>query len=163
YLGGSNDDIGVSIAIDGAQNVYVTGVTSSTNFPTVGPLQATNRGGDHDVFVAKVNAAGNALTYSTYLGGSGDDVALSIAVDDSGNAYVAGGTDSTNFPTANPLQPTNDGKVDAFVIEFNLDGSALLYSSYLGGSDDDFAFGIALDNLGNLYVAGSTASTNFPT
>ena len=163
YLGGSADDYGYGIAVDSSGNAHVTGFTGSTDFPTVNPLQATNHGGG-DAFVAKLNAAGSALVYSTYLGGSSYDDAQGIAVDSSGNAYVTGITQSTDFPTVNPLQASyGGGSADAFVAKLNAAGSALVYSTYLGGSDLDYGYGIAVDSSGNTYVTGRTASTNFPT
>jgi hypothetical protein len=127
YLGGSSEDSGHGIAVDAADSAYVTGITASTDFPTVNPLQAANKtaNGDGTAFVAKLNAAGSALVYSTYLGGSYFDQGNGIAVDDAGNAYVAGGTESTDFPTANPLQPSYGGTVassgsgDAFVAKIS--------------------------------------------
>jgi len=164
YLGGSGEDRGDSVAVDSSGNVYVAGFTLSTNFPTASPLQATYRGGVTDAFVAKLNAAGSALVYSTYLGGSGEDNSTGIAVDPSGNAYVTGVTTSTNFPTASPLQATGGGSyTDAFVSKLNAAGSALVYSTYLGGGSGDYGQGIAVDSSGNAYVTGVTASTNFPT
>ncbi len=165
YLGGNNYDQGVGIAVDASGNAYVTGYTISTDFPTMNPVQPTYAGGQSDAFVAKLNASGSALVYSTYLGGSGDDDGLGIAVDSSGNAYITGQTSSDDFPTKNPLQPTSAGGMggDAFVTKLNTSGSALVYSTYLGGSDDDGGFGIAVDGLGNAYVTGGTASTDFPT
>jgi hypothetical protein len=162
YLGGSGEDQGYGITVDSSGSAYLTGRTSSTNFPTMNPLQAANAG-IRDAFVAKFNPAGSALVYSTYLGGSGDDGAYGIAVDGSGNAYVTGYTFSTDFPTVNPLQAANAGIRDAFVAKFNLIGSALVYSTYLGGSDYDLGLGIAADSSGNTYVTGWTQSTNFPT
>ncbi len=162
YLGGSNNDYGNAIAVDGHGNVYVTGDTYSTDFPTVSPLQASPHGG-RDAFVAKLNPSGTALVYSTYLGGGGTDRSEGIAVDGSGNAYVIGITTSTNFPTANPLQPTNHGAGDAFVAKLNASGSALVYSTYLGGTAIDYGRSIAVDGAGNAYVTGYTASVNFPT
>jgi hypothetical protein len=108
YLGGSDTDGGGGIAVDTSGNAYATGATYSTNFPTANPLQAANQGLG-DAFVAKLNAAGSALVYSTYLGGSGDESGQGIAVDPSGNAYITGQTTSTNFPTANPVQAANGG------------------------------------------------------
>jgi hypothetical protein len=113
--------------------------------------------------VTKVNPAGSALLYSTYLGGSGGDVGLGIAVDGSGNAHVTGTTGSANFPTANPIQPASGGIFDAFVTKVNPAGFALLYSTYLGGSGSDFGLGIAVDGSGNAYVTGGTGSATFPT
>src|SRR5262249_10869756 len=114
-------------------------------------------------FVLKLNAAGSALLYSTYLGGSGDDHAEAIAIDAAGAAYVAGSTNSTNFPTVTPVQATNAGGVDAFVAKLSASGSSLVYSTYLGGRDADVATGIPVDTSGNAYVGGETASTNFRT
>jgi hypothetical protein len=148
--------------VDSSGNAYVTGSTHSTNFPTANPLQAS-KGDRGDAFVTKLNATGSAVVYSTYLGGNGSDIGLGIAVDSSGNAYVTGLTDSTNFPTANPLQASNGGGLDAFVATLNAAGSALVYSTYLGGSGTDGGRGVAVDSLGNAYVTGSTRSTNFPT
>jgi hypothetical protein len=161
YLGGSMNDYGYGIAVDSAGNAYVTGPASSTDFPTASPLQPT--GGYDDAFVAKLNAAGSALVYSTYLGGSSGDSGTGVAVDSAGNAYVTGYTYSTNFPTASPLQPANGGGFDAFVTKLNAAGSALVYSTYLGGSDRDDGYSIAVDSAANAYVTGETWSTNFPT
>ncbi|WP_164928934.1 SBBP repeat-containing protein [Gloeobacter violaceus] len=119
YLGGNDYDFGTSIAVDGAGNAYVTGYTYSTNFPAANALQPTIKG-TNDVFVSKLNASGNALVYSTYLGGSDDDDYTGIAVDEAGNAYVEGNTASTNFPTANALQLTNKGKSDVFVSKIDI-------------------------------------------
>ena len=162
YLGGSGEDSGTGIAVDSAGDAYVTGSTTSTNFPTMNPLQPAN-GGGYDAFVIKLNSTGSALVYSTYLGGSGSDSGTGIAVDSAGNAYVTGGTSSTNFPTFDPLQPANGGGGDAFVSKLNPSGSALVYSTYLGGSGGDNGFGIAVDSAGNAYVTGITESTDFPT
>jgi hypothetical protein len=162
YLGGDSGDGGYGLAVDGSGNAYVTGITSSTNFPTASPLQPAI-GGSGDAFVAKLNAAGSALVYSTYLGGNAGDGSEAIAVDASGNAYVTGYTLSTNFPTASPLQAIQGGFHDAFVAKLNTAGSALLYSTYLGGRTTDYGNGIALDASGNAYLTGYTDSTNFPT
>jgi hypothetical protein len=163
YLGGSGDEWGNGIAVDSAGNAYVAGNTNSTNFPTVNPLQPNYGGGNDDAFVAKINPTGSALVYSTYLGGSGDDGGFGIAVDSAGNAYVTGYTMSTNFPTESPFQKRKDGSGDAFVSKLNPTGSALFYSTYLGGGSYDQANGIAVDSAGNAYVTGWTDSTNFPT
>jgi RHS repeat-associated protein len=162
FLGGTGTDYGVAIAVDGSGNADVAGYTLSTNFPTVSPLQTANAGGK-DAFLAKLTAAGSALVYSTYLGGSGDDVANGIAVNGSGNAYVTGLTQSTNFPTVNPFQLTAGGGGDAFVAQVNVAGSGLAYSTYLGGSGYDYGQGIVVDNSGNALIAGGAGSTNFPT
>lgn len=162
YLGGSGDDMGNAIAVDSGGNAYVTGDTYSTDFPTVGPLQSKNAGGD-DAFVAKLNAAGTALLYSTYFGGSSSDAAYGIAVDSAGSAYLAGSTLSTDLPTVNPTQGKSAGSFDAFVAKVGPSGASLWFSTYLGGSGDDFGQGIAVDNAGNAYVTGQTASTDLPT
>ena len=163
YLGGSGADFGQGIAVDSSGNAYVTGATQSTNFPvTAGSLQQINKGSS-DAFVAKVNFTGEALVYSTYLGGTQADVGQSIQVDSSGNAYVAGYTFSPDFPLQGPIQHTIGGGADAFVAKLNATGTALTYSTFLGGSGDDRAYGIALDSTLNAYITGSTISTNFPT
>jgi hypothetical protein len=162
YLGGRDGDSGQSIAVDSSGDAYVTGYTSSDDFPTVNPLEASNHG-DFDVFVAKLNPLGSALVYSTYLGGSGVDYGYGVAVDSSGSAYVTGRTYSSDFPTANPLQALNKGELDAFIAKLNAAGSALVYSTNLGGDRYDEGNGIAVDPSGNAYVTGVTYSTNFPT
>jgi Ca2+-binding RTX toxin-like protein len=162
YLGGSGVDYGWGIAVDGTGAAYVAGSTSSTNFPTQAPFQGSDAG-SFDAFITKLNAAGSALVYSTYLGGSSSDSAQGIAVDGTGAAYVAGSTSSTNFPTQAPFQGSGAGGSDAFVTKLNAAGSALVYSTYLGGSSSDRAQGIAVDGTGAAYVAGYTSSANFPT
>src|SRR5262249_43981483 len=117
-----------------------------------------------DVFVAKLNASGSALLYSTYLGGRGSDEGRGIAIDGAGNAYITGDTFSVDFPTVNPLKVAyGGGYSDAFVSKLNSLGSGLLYSTYLGGRDSDYGSAIAVDGEGNAYVTGSTYSLNFPT
>ncbi len=165
YLGGSDFDEGYGIAVDSSGNAYVTGSTSSTDFPgaSSSPIQSA-LSGSADAFVTKINAAGSALVYSTYLGGNRGDEGFGIAVDSSGNAYVTGDTDSTDFPGASssPIQSALGGGLDAFVTKLNAAGSALVYSTYLGGSGFDQGLGIAVDSSGNAYVTGATGSTNFP-
>jgi len=175
FLGGESNDKGLGIAVDSAGDAYVTGVTSSTKFPLQSPLQPSFGGGTlpSDAFVTELNPTGAQLLYSTYLGGSGDDSGLAIAVDSNKNAYVTGVTGSTNFPTANPTQAQNNGENDAFISEISAGGSALTFSTYLGGSLNENTSttngggslaGIAVDSAGtNIYVIGSTASTDFPT
>jgi hypothetical protein len=162
YLGGIQGDGGASIAVDSSGNAYITGSTSSANFPTANALQPA-LAGEFNAFVTKLNASGSALVYSTYLGGSSDDGGTGIAIDSSGNAYITGSTSSANFPTANALQPALAGEFNAFITKLNASGSALVYSTYLGGSFSDQGNGIAVDSLGNAYVTGLTSSTNFPT
>jgi hypothetical protein len=168
YLGGSSYDVGGGIAIDASRNAYVTGYTLSSDFPTTpGAFQTASGGGidyPYDAFVSKLNATGSALLYSTYLGGSNADVGAGIAVDASGNAYVTGGTYSTDFPTTpGAFQTTLDGNIDCFVSKLNPTGSALVYSTYLGGTGFDQGSGIAIDASGNAFVIGDTDSSNFPT
>jgi hypothetical protein len=162
YLGGSGEDQSKGISVDAAGSAYVTGSTSSTNFPLQSPFQGTFGGGVYDVFVTKFSPSGTALVYSTYLGGSGDDNGGGIAVDSAGSAYVAGTTDSTNFPLQNPFQGTFGGNLDAFVAKFSSNGAALVYSTYLGGSDNEIGRGVAVDGAGSAYTTGDTWSNNFP-
>jgi hypothetical protein len=166
YVGGSNQDAGLGIAVDRAGNAYVIGSTFSTDFPvTPGAFQMTS-GGGQDAFVTELDPSGSALVYSTYLGGGSFDSGYGIAVDAAGNAYVVGTTGSTNFPvTPGAFQTTcrnPNSCEDAFVTEINPSGSALIYSTYLGGSENTEGAGIALDGKGNAYVIGFTESIDFP-
>jgi len=169
YLGGSTNETiteigGSSIAVDNTGSAYVTGGSDSVDFPTYRAQQATLAGAGPDAVVAKLNPAGTALVYSTYLGGTDYDEAAGIAVDAAGNAYVHGITSSTDFPTTSgALQPTANGSFDAFVAKLNSTGSALVYATYLGGSADEQGLGIALNGAGHAYLSGNTTSTNFPT
>jgi hypothetical protein len=162
YIGGGGDDEGHAIAVDGSGNAYVTGYTGSTDYDvTPGAFQTTNGGGD-DVFVTKLNAAGTALVYSTYIGGSDNDRGTAIAVDGSGNAYVTGSTGSTDYDvTPGAFQTTNGGGADVFVTKLNATGTALVYSTYIGGSSTDYGDAIAVDGSGNAYVTGLTTSTDY--
>jgi hypothetical protein len=151
FLGGTDGASGSGIAVDSFGNAYVTGTTYPVNL-------------GNNVFVAKLNAAGNSLLYWTNFGGSGSTNGAGIAIDASGNAYVTGRTDSATFPiTSGALDTTYDRSGNAFVAKLNSAGSALLYATYLGGSADDAGFGIAVDSLGNTYIAGRTRSLDFPT
>ena len=164
YLGGSASDQGLGIAVDAAGSAYVTGLTLSTDFPTTPGAFDTTRNGDFDAFVTKLDATGSALLFSTYLGGSAQDVGGGIVVDTAGNAYVTGWTFSTAFPTTPGAFDTSpNGDFDAFVTKLDATGSALLYSTYLGGSGQDLGSSIGVDTAGNTYLTGSTRSTNFPT
>lgn len=171
YLGGNSGDVGRGIAVDSAGSAYVTGQTGSLDFPRVIAPQSIYAGGVFDVFITKFSPSGTTLIYSTYLGGNGDDQSPNVAVDTSGNAYIAGGTTSTNFPMVNAIQPsfggapsvpTAAGQGDAFVAKLNPAGSTFVYVTYLGGVGGEFGVGIATDPDGNAFVTGPTTSTNFP-
>ena len=161
FLGGSGDDRAFGLAVDSSGEAVITGWTQSQNFPTYLPAQGAS-GGGQDAFVAKLNAAGNALVFSTYLGGNGSDAGYGVAVDGFGAIHVVGDTLSTNFPAQSAVQYISGGRQDAFFAEFGAGGN-LLSSSYLGGNGDDHGAGVAVDSAGNTYVTGSTYSTNFPT
>jgi hypothetical protein len=165
YLGGSGGSVGApefatSIALDYTGAAYVTGVTSSPNFPTVRALFPSPRGGT-DAFVAKLSPSGSQLVYSTYLGGASIDMANGIAVDAAGNAYVAGTTWSQDFPATAPLMPRK-WDYDVFITELDANGASLLLSVFIAGSASDSANSIALDSAGNIYVAGQTFSMDIP-
>lgn len=164
YLGGSDEDNGYSIFVDSSGDTYVTGLTNSNNFPTTSGVYSRTYSGGGDVFVAKFNAAGSNLIYSTYLGGSDEDIAMSIIVDSSGYAYVTGQTYSSDFPTTRGAYSTTfgGGTKDAFVAKFDTSGG-LVYSTFLGGSGYDGGNGIEVDSSGNTYITGFTRSSNFPT
>jgi hypothetical protein len=179
YFGGIGTDNAWAVAVDTNGFVYIAGQTTSTQsssgktLATPGAFQTNFQGGSitGDAFVAKFDNLGTNLIYLTYLGGNGDDVAYGLAVDDSGDAYVAGATDSANFPVKNAIYTNINGNInpfsssylaDGFVTELNPAGSSLVYSTYLGGSGADAAKAIALDSSGNAYVTGFTFSTNFP-
>jgi Bacterial Ig domain/Beta-propeller repeat/Viral BACON domain/Putative binding domain, N-terminal len=166
FLGGSGiyaGDSANAIAVDGAGNAYVGGTTGSTNFPVTAGAVSTTLGGSTDGFVAKINASGTALIYSTFLGGSGQESVAGIALDASGDAFVTGSTSSINFPvTTGAPQTALKSANDAFVAKLNPAGAHLLYSTYLGGSTEDDGYAIAVDGSGNAYVAGTTASVDFP-
>jgi len=171
YLGGKNADVGYALALDSSGNIYVTGYTFSTNFPITAGAFQTTLGAQTSGFVSKLNSTATALLYSTYLGGSATGTsacpacATGIAVDSAGNAYVVGLTWETNFPTtAGAYQPSFAGGFhDAFVTKLNPSGTGLVYSTYVGGANDDGATAIAIDSSGNAYVRGNTFSTDFPT
>jgi hypothetical protein len=170
YLGGNGDDAALALTVDGAGNAFLTGFTSSTNFPLASALRATLGGTNDptfgvyplDAFVTELNSNGSALVFSTYLGGSADDEGIGIALDPAGDIYVTGFTDSTNFPTAGGARTNYVGGRDAFVTKLAPGGSAFVYSFYLGGTNVDNGEGIAADAAGNAYVTGFTSSTNFP-
>ncbi len=174
YLGGGLDDQADSLGLDAAGNIYVAGITKSDDFPTVNPIQAT-RSGDDDVWAARLSADGALLNYSTYLGGSNPETLARIAVDPAGYTTLVGTTNSSNFPTTpGSYQPVFGGGLcgaagfgqrscyDAFVTRLTPDGSSLVYSTYMGGSNDDEARGVVVDSSGNAYVVGYHISSDVP-
>ena len=166
YLGGIGTDVGEGIAVDSSGRADVTGYTLSANFPPVLAFQGQLAGGPvdgSDAFVARVSASGSALVFSTYLGGTGDDYGRGIAVDARGDAYIIGQTDSKDFLFVNPIQAANGGSSDVFMAEVDPSSSALVFSTYLGGSQDDIGTAIAVDDAGAIYGTGYTYSTDFPT
>ncbi len=187
WLGGSQDDRGTAIAVDAAGNVYVTGIVDdsfyyytyqypnapSSDFPVVNAFEPSFNAGSTNVlagltdgFLAKINAAGSAVTFATFLGGSGEDAGLGITLDSNTNIYVVGLTDSGDFPIQNAAQPINSGadylSADAFITEFLNSGAGLIYSTYLGGTSDDAAYDVSVDRFGNIYLTGETTSFDFP-
>ena len=161
YLGGAGCDVAYGVAVDASANAYITGTTTSANFPILNAFQSTIADSfNGDAFVTKLNMNG-ALVYSTFLGGEGSDSGNGIAVDASGNAYITGSTGSNSFPLSNPIQSTNLGG-DAFVTKLNSAGSGLVYSTFLGGSSNEGGVSIAVDSGGNAYITGSTQSADFP-
>jgi hypothetical protein len=173
HAGGGNNytfrPVAPGLAVDSAGDAYVAGWTTSSNFPTTaGAYQRSGTGANGVAFVTKLNPSGSGLVYSTLVATnstSGPTAASAIAVDSSGNAYVAGVTYSKSFPLMNPTQRKYGGNGDAFVTTLNASGSALLFSTYLGGSTGEYATGIALDSASppNAYVTGETGSADFPT
>lgn len=166
YIGGSGDDIATKIALDNTGNAYITGYTrSSAGFPvSIGPDLTYN--GSNDAFIAKVNPLGSGLVYAGYIGGAASDQGLSIAVDDQGNAYIAGNTNSSQdtFPIIDSQSAIYNGNDDAFITKVSSSGSVLLYSGYIGGADHDYGAGVAVDRSHNVYVTGQTYSSeaSFP-
>jgi len=158
YLGGSGDDEPQAIAIDSSGAIYVTGDTMSADFPGTSPSAFT---GDN-VFVAKLDPTGSTLVYADYIGGNGASTGTAIALDGTDEVYVAGSTNATDFPSVSAIQRSAAGNTDGFLTEVSSDGSALLFSTYLGGSDMDSPTGVAVDGSGAAYVAGWTMSTDFP-
>ena len=163
FVGAGGSDFAVAIAADGAGCAYVAGYTSSLSFPvTSGAYQSSYRGGYYDGFVVKLDAAGSAAVYATLLGGSRNDIVLGIAVDGAGAVWVGGQTDSADFPVVSAAQTQLGGSSDGFVAKLSSAGGTLLVSTYLGGSASDAITAVALDGSGACYVAGWTASGNFP-
>lgn len=162
YLGGQPFDQLNAVAVDSAGNTYVAGYTTGVLYPTQGPMQPSFAGGGSDAVISKINPAGTGYVYATYIGGDGADQAYAVTADNAGNAYVTGVTYSINFPTGGALQNTPGGGADGFVTKLSSTGS-IVYSSYLGGSGDDWVSGVAVSASGAAYLGGTTFSTNFPT
>jgi hypothetical protein len=173
YLGGTGSDKGYAVAVDASGNAYVTGEMLSSAFPTQNPQQGT-RAGNYDAFVTKLNAAGMAVVYSTYLGGTAEERGRGIAVLAANRVVVTGLTRSSDFPTQVPRQASLGGGTcgtapstypcgDAFVTQFDLTANSPVYSTYLGGGAEDDGYGVVVDGSGGVYVAGWTQSTTFPT
>jgi hypothetical protein len=164
FLGGSGSDTGKGIAVNAAGNAYVTGLSDSSNFPITPDVFQSVKGAGFDAFVTALNAAGNDLVYSTYLGGDDLDAGHNIAVDTAGNASVVGLTASTDFPTtADAIQSAYGGNTDAFITRVNASGTGLVFSTYFGGSSSEAGLSVALDAAGSIYLTGPTSSTDFPT
>ena len=160
YVGGTGADVITAAAVDSSGNVYITGYTDSADFPVKGALQA--RAGSVDAFVVKISATGDRFLFATYIGGSGYDQAFGIAVDGSGRTVITGSTTSLNFPILNAQQSSNAGGKDAFVMMLNASGSAIVFSTFLGGSGADSANAVALGPGGSIYVAGDTTAPISP-
>jgi hypothetical protein len=164
FIGGTSFDQGIDVAVDSAGNAYLTGITESLNYPaTTGAFDSTFNGAD-DVFVTKVNATGTTLIYSTFIGSSFFEQSTGIAIDSVGNAYLTGFTGSPNYPTTTgAFDTTSNGSDEVFLTKFNQDGTALIYSTFIGGISNELADGIAIDSAGNAYLTGRTQSTSYPT
>jgi len=165
-FGGSTADSAATAAVDAQGNLYVGGTTTSTDFPVLNAVQSqASYGGD--AFITELNPQGNGLVFSTYLGGTSLDAVNAIAVNPAGNIYIAGATESQDFPQVNPLFPwptktTSGVQVSPFIAAFSPAGQALMYSTFIGGSSGDEATGIAADSAGNAYVVGEARSSDFP-
>ena len=162
FLGGTGDDTPAQILLSSFGNLFIVGSTTSNNFPTTSGVFQPIYAGNQDAFLTEIKPDGSALVYSTYIGGTGADFGTAVAIDSAGNAYVTGSTQSTDFPTLNPIQPGNVGYYDAFVTELS-PTATLVYSTYLGGTLNDYGTGVAVDTSGNVTVSGYTYSSNFPT
>ncbi|MFX0061854.1 MAG: SBBP repeat-containing protein, partial [Candidatus Hermodarchaeota archaeon] len=162
FLGGSSEDVGDGIAVDAYNNTYIGGATQSVDFPMKNAYNATN-GGNWDAFITKINATGTGLMFSTFLGSTSYDWGSDITVDAYNNTYITGATQSSNFPTKNAYDNTYNGGEDAFVTKLNATGNGLIFSTFLGGSSDEWGNGITVDTYNNTYIIGLTSSSNFPT
>ncbi|MGL5346768.1 MAG: SBBP repeat-containing protein [Peptostreptococcaceae bacterium] len=168
YIGGSNVDEGFGIDVDNNQIAYITGTTYSTDFPIKNAYQSALQGAT-DIFLVKIDTrlnGTNSLLYSSYIGGDNSDTGISVAVDNNQHAYITGNTYSTNFPIKNAYQSSLEGINDAYLVKIDTvfsGASSLLYSTYLGGNDSDYGYGVAVDNSQIAYITGETLSPNFPT
>lgn len=166
YLGGAGEDAANDLTVDQQGSAYVVGQTGSSDFPVVHSFQSAHLGSEDVGFATKIDPKGSSIVYSTYLGGSGTDVAYGVAVDAAGNAYLTGSTLSKDFPVRNAVQTTAPGDENVqngFITELDSSGTGLVYSTYLGGTDHDLGADIALDPDGNVYITGFATSTDFPT
>ncbi len=163
FIGHSADEAAKDLTTNAAGEAYITGYTASANYPTTAGAYDVSHNGGLDIFVTKLNSAGSALVFSTFVGGTADEEGTSIVLDGSGNVYVCGWTESTNFPTVNAYDNSHNGGKDAVVLKLNSTGTALSYSTYLGGSAEDFAWAVKIAGTNEAVVTGYTASSNFPT
>lgn len=164
YFGGQGTDGGTAIALDGAENILVTGYAYSDGLATPGAFQQNISEGRPDAFVAKFDTSGAKLHFFTYLGGNAEDIGNAIVLDAAGQIHLAGYTSSPDFPTRDPIQATyGGGHYDAFVTKLTADASAVVYSTYVGGSSLESIWDLAVDAAGDLYLAGQTGSPNFAT
>ena len=164
FLGGDGDDYGWGEALDESGYVYVTGYTRSNDYPTTPGAFDESFNNGWDVFITKLNTAGTELAYSTYVGGSDDDYGWAIDIDDSGCAYITGYTSSSTFPiTPGAFDISHNGEIDVFVTKLNTTGTELVYSTFIGGSDGDYAWPIEVDDYGCAYISGYTRSSTYPT
>ena len=162
YLGGSGDDTASGLTPGPDDTIYVSGETFSADFPTRNPYQATKAGWEEDIFLTRFSPAGSALIFSTYVGGSGVDAGGYIGLGSGGDVYLAGSTGSDDFPTRSAFSAGRSGRYDAFVTRFESSGNSLVYSTYLGGREIDFARGLAVGREGDAWVTGFTLSEDFP-
>lgn len=160
FLGGAGDDCGYSVAIDPSRAIYITGSTTSIDFPTANSYQPSSSG-MRDVVIVKLSSTGSNLVYSTYLGGANDEIGYGIALNQA-TAYITGYTTSNDFPTEDPYQPSYSGNFDTFISRLSSDGTGLIFSTYLGGTNYDSGRAISIEN-GTLYITGTTLSSDFPT
>lgn len=164
YVGGSSSDLNNAVVTDDGGDVYITGYTTSYNFPTTSGAYDTSHNSQDDVLVTKLNSSLDKLIFSTFIGGYYDDVGEDIALDGDGNCIIVGTTESSDFPTVSgSYDDSKWGYRDAFVLKLSSSGSSLDFSTFLGGSSDEYGYGLDLDGGGNVYVTGRTSSSNYPT